>query len=84
MRYKSRPITPVDAVHWNGENFVEVQSLCPQVTYSGSSMNVLNIPTPQGIVETNVGETIMRYIGTGEFTKMESEVFYALYEAQTL
>lgn len=83
-RYKSRPITPVDAVQWNGINFTEVQALCPQVVRVSESGTLLNIPTAEGTAEVYISEVIMRSLGNGGFTKMDYALFHVLYEVQSL
>jgi hypothetical protein len=80
-RYKAKPITPVDAVRWNGENLSEVQDLCPEAT------PVLYAPfwitTEAGQVEVYTGEILMKSIGTQKYSKLTAEVFSALYEPQS-
>jgi hypothetical protein len=78
-RYKAKTITPVDVVIWNGENFAEVQALCPAVEKHGT---MLIIPTDLGPAEVYVGQVVMRNIGTAEFSKMGMDVFCGLYEPQ--
>jgi hypothetical protein len=81
-RYKSRPITPVDATVWNGENITEVQAICPQVQRAGNS-TTLTFPGPTGPSELYVGEVIMRNVGGQDrFSKLREDVFVGLYEPQ--
>jgi hypothetical protein len=77
-RYKSRPITPVDAVQWNGENFDEVQGLCPAVQKGGGSM--LLIPDPG--FELYVSDYLMKNVAGGTYTKLAEAVFVGLYMPQ--
>jgi hypothetical protein len=81
-RYKSRPITPVDATAWNGENITEVQAICPQVARVGNS-STLTFPSPAGPAELYVGEVIMRNVGGPDrWSKLREDVFVGLYEPQ--
>jgi hypothetical protein len=81
-RYKSRPITPVDATVWNGENLSEVQTVCPQAEQVGNS-SILTFPGPGGQAELYVGEVIMRDVGqVSRYTKLREDVFVGLYEKQ--
>lgn len=81
-RYKSRPITPVDAVMWNGDNIAEVQALCPEVQKMGSG-TILTIPTETGPMEVYVGDYVMRNVGNQEkFNKLDADVFDGLYMPQ--
>lgn len=81
MRYKPSPITPVDAIKWNGINFAEVLAICPQAVLDDTT---INIPTAEGNAEVYVGEMVLRYLGNGGFTKMDYELFHVLYEVQQL
>jgi hypothetical protein len=81
MRYKPSPLTPVDAVQWNGLNFAEVLVICPQAELVGT---MIRIPTPKGITEAFVGVMVLRYLGSGENATMNYELFHVLYEVQSL
>jgi hypothetical protein len=78
-RYKSRPITPVDAVMWNGTNLEEVQTLCPEVEVRGT---MLVIPTETGPMDVYVGDYVMKNVAGGKFTKLDADVFDGLYMPQ--
>ena len=85
MRYKPSPITATDAVRYNGENFMEVQALCPQAEQIGGGSSSLWIPLPSGEkAEAYPGEVILKSIGKGEFAVLESGIFDVLYEVQSL
>ena len=75
-RYDPRLITPIEAVTWNGDNFGEVQVVCPQASVVGS---VVSIP---GLPEVYVGEVVIRELSNGKFSKADSGLFKLLYESQ--
>jgi hypothetical protein len=78
-RYKSKPISPVDAVMWNGINIEEVLALCPEVQIPATG-TVLTIPVGEGFAEVYVEDVIMKNVGTGGYSKLDADVFYGLYE----
>jgi hypothetical protein len=80
-RYKSRPITPVDAVMWDGTNITEVQAICPQVEIPTHGTTLI-FPGDTGPTELYVGEMIMREVGGNRWTKLRADVFAALYMPQ--
>jgi hypothetical protein len=82
IRYKVRPITPVDAVMWNGENLAEVQTLCPEATKPGTG-SMLSVPAANGTgFELYIGEYLMKNVAGGTYTKLSEDVFVGLYMPQ--
>ena len=82
VRYKNKPITPVDAVLWNGENFEEVLAVCPEAQKPGQG-SMLWIPGPEGSkVEVYVGEFVMKLVAGGAYSKLDEDVFVGLYTPQ--
>jgi hypothetical protein len=78
MRYKNKPITPVDAVRWNGENLDEVKTICPEAEKPGPAL-MLWIPGPEETIEVYVTEYVMKNVGTGTYSKLGENVFAGLY-----
>lgn len=77
-RYEPKPITAVDAVMWNGENFAAVQTVCPQAVQSG---NALTIP---GGAMVHVEEFVLRDQVKGTFSKIRGDLFSVFYQVQTI
>ena len=77
-RYKAKPITAVEAVTWDGENFGEVQGVCPQVARTEETA-VLAL---EDGTEIYVGDVVMRYLDSGNCLSVKPEVFQVLYEVE--
>jgi hypothetical protein len=82
-RFKPRTITPVDAVRWDGTNLAEVRAICAEVQQLGTG-TILSIPVEDGFAEVYVGDLVMRNLGTGKYSKLTADIFYALYELQPI
>jgi hypothetical protein len=83
MKYTSKPITPVEAVLWKGDNIIEVKTVCPEAEEAwpdtpdtGPYMLIL----PSGI-SVNVGEYVTMH-APGIYSKMGAEIFAVLYKEQ--
>lgn len=82
VRYKNKPITPVDAVLWDGTNFEEIKTLCPEVTvpYPDSAPSMLWIPSAS--IDVLAGEYVMKNVAGGTYSKLAGDVFVGLYTLQ--
>lgn len=78
VRYKNKPITPVDAVLWDGTNLAEVQSLCPEVTVPDPVVAPWIIMIPFGVAVVP-GEYVMKLVAGGAYSKLGADVFVGLY-----
>ena len=79
--YKSKPITPVGAVLWNGQNLEEVQALCPEVTVPDPEVAPMILEIP-GEITVSLGEYVMKNVGSGLYSKLDGDVFVGLYMPQ--
>jgi hypothetical protein len=81
VRYRSKPITPVDVVQWTGHNLAEVQELCPEASVPDPEVvGLLFIPGAGSATITVIsGEYVMRDVGGGTYSKLAEDVFVGLY-----
>jgi hypothetical protein len=82
VRYRSKSITPVDVVQWNGQNLAEVQELCPEASIPdpGVAIGIVFIPGAGGeTLNVMLNEYVMKEVGTGIYSKLEPDVFHGLY-----
>lgn len=83
FRYKSKPITPVDAVRWNGDNLADMQSLCPEARVMDPTVPwIISIPVEGGTTAVLTSEYVMKNVGTGFYSKLSEDVFLGLYTPQ--
>lgn len=78
VRYKSKPITPVDAVAWDGQNLEEVQELCPEAVASGPELLPPFLTIPGGVTAV-AGDYIIKNVAGGTYSKLSADVFVGLY-----
>ena len=77
MKYTPKPLAPVDAVLWRGDNLEEVLALCPEATVpSYDAPAVLYLPSNISVMP---GEYVIDD-DAGVYSKMSAEIFLTLYK----
>ena len=93
MKYRKKPVV-IEAIRWDGENLAEVLSFTGKsprfeewfssfdeyAAHVSSDDNKFKVFTPEGAMEANVGDWIIRGV-SGEFYPCKPEIFAATYEA---
>lgn len=77
-KYRKKPVV-IDALQWNGDNFIEIDEFItvPHETYPKDG--IIKIPTLEGVMEANKGDYIIRGVA-GEFYPCRADIFEATYE----
>ena len=93
MKYRKKPVV-IEAIRWDGENLAEVLSFTGKsprfeewfssfdeyAAHVSSDDNKFKVFTPEGAMEANVGDWIIRGV-RGEHYPCKPDIFAATYEA---
>ena len=93
MKYRKKPVV-IEAIRWDGENLAEVLSFTGKsprfeewfssfdeyAAHVSSDDNKFKVFTPEGAMEANVGDWIIRGV-RGEHYPGKPDIFAATYEA---
>ena len=82
-KFKKKPII-VDAVQWNGDNTEEIEEfrgekLKKQMSFDGTKIIMLIIPTLEGMHEASIGDYIIKGI-KNEFYPIKPDILKLTYE----
>jgi len=77
-KYRKKPVV-IEAVQWNGDNFVEVDNFITVFHETFPSQGIVKIPTLEGVMEASKGDFVIRGI-SGEFYPCKPEIFEMTYE----
>ncbi len=80
MRFRKKPVV-IEAIQWNGSNFIELLSLYGESIHGAYEISGhrLLIPTPEGNHIANIGDWIIKGI-KGESYPCKPDVFAQTYE----
>lgn len=93
MKFRKKPVV-IEAIRWDGENLAEVLSFTGKsprfeewfssfdeyAAHVSSDDNKFKVFTPEGAMEANVGDWIIRGV-RGEHYPCKPDIFAATYEA---
>lgn len=78
-KYRKKPVV-IDAVQWNGDNWLEIDNFIgayPHETFP--AMGLVKIETLEGIMTANLGDYIIKGV-KGEFYPCKPDIFEATYD----
>lgn len=77
-KYRKKPVV-IEAVQWNGDNFVEIDNFITVHHETYPQDGIVKIPTLEGVMEATLGDYIIRGI-QGEFYPCKPDIFEATYQ----
>ena len=78
MKFRKKPVE-IEAVQWNGENWLEIDRFITSEHRTYPQMGVVCIDTLEGTMEANIGDWIIKGV-QGEFYPCKPDIFEATYE----
>lgn len=80
--YRKKPVV-IEAVQWNGDNFIEIDKFITDTHETYPSKGIVKIPTLEGVMAASVGDYIIKGVN-GEFYPCKPDIFVQTYEEATL
>ena len=78
QRFRKKPIV-VMAVHWVGDNYIEIKDFCNENIDSGNDGRTLLIKTLEGVMEVSMFDWIIKG-ANGEYYPCKEDIFKKTYD----